>query len=327
MALRQTAEEVESKRGRPAGEVLGTREELLAEEAATALAERVLALVTLRPRSQRLVRRAWRSAQRLGAELDLLYVQPPGAPPRGEEREQLEAMRRLASVLGAELVVEEGDDLVDTAARVAAERGTTYVLIGQPQPRTGLRRFSESLPDRIIRKMPGVDVRIVADRSRAWTWRSEPPAPSAARRLGAPNPVPLQRLDVSAAGARVDACPGEGAGRDPGPRLPPRCVPHQLSLDAAGTGARVRGGGTLLELIDQRRRRRVPVDSRIGRGRTPRHALSALLESERFDAVVVAAKTSTSDGFEPTDVTWLLESSPAEVLVLRPGAAASQLQA
>ena len=30
------------------------------------------------PRSQRLVRRAWRSAQRLGAELDLLYVRPPG---------------------------------------------------------------------------------------------------------------------------------------------------------------------------------------------------------------------------------------------------------
>ncbi len=166
VALLQTAEEVESKRGRPAAEVLGTREELLADEAHTALAERVLALVTPRPRSQRLVRRAWRSAQRLGAKLDLLYVQPPGSPPRGEDREQLEAMRRLASVLGAELVVEEGDDLVETAAQVAAERGTTYVLIGQPRPHTGLRRFSESLPDRIIRKMPGVDVRIVADRSR-----------------------------------------------------------------------------------------------------------------------------------------------------------------
>ena len=33
-----------------------------------------------RPRSQRVVRRAWRSAQRLGAELDLLFVRPPGAP-------------------------------------------------------------------------------------------------------------------------------------------------------------------------------------------------------------------------------------------------------
>jgi two-component system, OmpR family, sensor histidine kinase KdpD len=167
VALRQTAEEVELKRGtRGAAEVLGTREELLADDAQQAVAERVLALITPRPRSQRLVRRAWRSAQRLGAELDLLHVMPPGTPPRGEEREQLEALRRLASVLGAELIVEEGDDLVDTAARVAADRGTTYVLIGQPRPQTGLRRLTESLPDRLLRKLPGVDVRIVADRSR-----------------------------------------------------------------------------------------------------------------------------------------------------------------
>jgi two-component system, OmpR family, sensor histidine kinase KdpD len=179
VALRQTAEEVESKRVLPAAEQLGTREELLADEAPQALAERVLALITLRPRSQRLVRRAWRSAQRLGAELDLLYVQPPGEPPRGEEREQLGAMRRLASVLGAELLVVEGDDLVDTAARVAAERGTTYVLIGQPRPHTGLRRFTESLPDRLLRKLPGVDVRIVADRSR----RLEAAAPPAEEAL------------------------------------------------------------------------------------------------------------------------------------------------
>jgi two-component system sensor histidine kinase KdpD len=166
VALRQTAEEVESKRALPAAEVLGTREKLLADEAPQALAERVLALITPRPRSQRLVRRAWRSAQRLGAELDLLYVRPPGVPPRGEERVQLEALRRLASVLGATMIVEEGDDLVDTTARVAAERGTTSVLIGRPAPRTGLRRLGESLPDRLLRKLPGVDVRIVADRSR-----------------------------------------------------------------------------------------------------------------------------------------------------------------
>ncbi|MET0512947.1 MAG: universal stress protein [Thermoleophilaceae bacterium] len=166
VALRQTAEDVELKRAISVAEVLGTRDELLADEAPTALAERILALVTPRPRSQRLVRRAWRSAQRLGAELDLLYVQPPGTPPRGEEREQLEAMRRLASALGATLVVEEGDDLVETAARVATERGTTYVLIGQPRPRSGLRRLGSTLPDRLMRRLPGVDVRIVADRSR-----------------------------------------------------------------------------------------------------------------------------------------------------------------
>lgn len=77
----------------------------------------------------------------------------------------------------------------------------------------------------------------------------------------------------------------------------------------------------LLELIEQRATSEgVPVDSRIGRGRSARHALSALLDSERFDTVIVAAKTTGSDGFEASDVAWLLEAALGEVLVVRPGA-------
>jgi two-component system sensor histidine kinase KdpD len=84
LALRQTAEEVEAKaRPRRETEPLGSREQVI-EAAPQAVAERVLALVTPRPRSQRLVRRAWRSAQRLGAELDLHYVSPPGSQPSSE---------------------------------------------------------------------------------------------------------------------------------------------------------------------------------------------------------------------------------------------------
>ena len=163
VALRQVAEDVESKRLITPAETLGTREEKLFGDAPLAVAERVLALVTPDEESGRLVRRAWRSAQRLGGELDLLYVAPPGEPPRGEERQQLEGLRRLAQVLGAELIVEEGDDLVEAAARVAAERGSTYVIVGQPSPRGALSRFGEWLPERLMRRLPGVDVRIVAD--------------------------------------------------------------------------------------------------------------------------------------------------------------------
>ena len=55
----------------------------------------------------------------------------------------------------------------------------------------------------------------------------------------------------------------------------------------------------VLELIDQRASRAgVPVDSRIERGRSPRHALARLIEHERFDTLVVPARTSTSDGFD-----------------------------
>jgi hypothetical protein len=62
----------------------------------------------------------------------------------------------------------------------------------------------------------------------------------------------------------------------------------------------------------------VPVDSRIERERTLRHALSELRDTERFDTVVATAKTPGSEGFEPDDVAWLLEFVPSEVLVLRP---------
>ncbi len=165
VALREVAEEVEAKRTDvPETPQLGTREDQVALEAPGAVRERLLALVTPSARSRRLVRRAWRSAQRLGGELDLLYVTKPGEPPRGEEREGLEELKSLASVLGVELLVEEGDDLAEVAARVAAERGTTYVMIGQPELARGLRRLGEPLTERLMRELPGIDLRVLADR-------------------------------------------------------------------------------------------------------------------------------------------------------------------
>ena len=163
LALREVAEDVESKRLVTPVEMLGTREEQLFGDPPAPVAERILVLVRPDDRCNRLVRRAWRSAQRLAAELDLLYVAPPGEPPRGEQRERVEALRRLASILGAPLIVEEGEDLAEVAARVAGERGTTYVFMGRPRPRGALDRLRESSAERLMRKLPGVDIRIVAD--------------------------------------------------------------------------------------------------------------------------------------------------------------------
>jgi two-component system sensor histidine kinase KdpD len=164
VALRQVAEEVESKRLVAAtGPARGDR--LLDTAAPRAVGERLLALVTPQPGSQRIVRRAWRSAQRLQGELDLLWVQV--REPTPAEREQLDALRRLSTVLGAHLMIEPGDDIAATVRRVAAERGTTYVLMGTPKPRNALRRLLQpALPFRLLGLLPGVDLRIVADRTR-----------------------------------------------------------------------------------------------------------------------------------------------------------------
>jgi two-component system sensor histidine kinase KdpD len=172
VSLRQVAEEVEHKRVISEPQ-LGSREERLIESAAAqAIHDRLLALVTPNPRSQRVVRRAWRSAQRLGGELDLLWVSDH--EPREEEREQLDALRRLASVLGAHLLIEHGDDVAATAARVAEDRGTTYILMGRPKPRSALRRLLQpALPFRLLSLLPGVDLRIVADRTRRAGGNSE----------------------------------------------------------------------------------------------------------------------------------------------------------
>ncbi len=163
IALRQVAEEVGAKR--LTTELVGSREESLASDAAAAVGERLLALVEPYPGAQRLVRRAWRSAQRLGADLDLLWVRGPGQDLSDENQRSLAALQQLASVLGAKMLVEESDDVTAKVAEVAARRGSTYILLGRSRPTRGLARLRVPLPQRLMDQLPGVDVRIVADRS------------------------------------------------------------------------------------------------------------------------------------------------------------------
>lgn len=171
-ALRQVAQDVEVRRlVHPQPAIVRRDQErdwLLGDDTERTsqpqvIAERLLALVALAPDTQRIVRRAWRSAERLGAKLDVLVVRLPGRAPSREDREQLEALRRLCSVLGARLIVEEGEDVATVAIETAHTLGTTYVLMGAPPQRRGLRRVSESLLDRLLRELPGVDIRIVTD--------------------------------------------------------------------------------------------------------------------------------------------------------------------
>ena len=78
-------------------------------------------------------------------------------------------------------------------------------------------------------------------------------------------------------------------------------------------------GMPLLETIEQRAfALGVPVDSRIARGRTQRHALREAIAHERFDRIVVAAAMGRGEGFQSDEIAWLLDHAPGEVVVIRP---------
>jgi hypothetical protein len=109
------------------------------------------------------------------------------------------------------------------------------------------------------------------------------------------------RIDASIVSARGVISPSSlpYAPPTPQPRQSDRTSPH-IQPPRPPTGAvqasRVRDRDALLEAIERPTRLEVPVDSRIERGRTLRHALAQLIEHERFDRIVVPAQTSRSDG-------------------------------
>ena len=95
-------------------------------------------------------------------------------------------------------------------------------------------------------------------------------------------------------------------------------VPRNLPLDSP-LPVQCDPGMALLEAIEQRAASQgVLVDARVGRGRTYRDALNHLLDSERFDRVIVSATDSPRVGLSSDDLEWLLERVPAEVMILRP---------
>jgi len=162
LSLRELAEDVEARRSTTVLDPLSQQ----------AVAERILVLVTPEPRSQRILRRAFRSGQRLGSEIDALWVRKPAQQLSEEETVGLAALRRLASILGAHFIEVEGDNLPDTVKRVVDERGSTYVFLGTPDESRRMEILHGSLVSKLVRDLPGVDIRVVADRA----LREEPEA-------------------------------------------------------------------------------------------------------------------------------------------------------
>jgi two-component system, OmpR family, sensor histidine kinase KdpD len=159
MALLQVVEEVEAHR--LTAELLN--EDRLISSVAAEREHRFLGLVKPDPSANRIVRRAWEISERLGGPLDLLWVAPEREDDEPETNQRVDDLRRLASVFGAELIVERDRDVARAVTRVAKRSGTTHIVMGIPHLRKRFGRLQRSIVDQLVASAPTLQLALVGD--------------------------------------------------------------------------------------------------------------------------------------------------------------------
>ena len=116
------------------------------------------------PNAEKLLRKGARLADRLGAPWYAVYIQTPGESPERTDaatQRRLSNAQELAHKLGAVPLPFEGSDVVSTIAAFVPEYGITYILVGRSLRPWYRRWFGQSVLDRLLQKVPGVDVIVV----------------------------------------------------------------------------------------------------------------------------------------------------------------------
>lgn len=124
--------------------------------------ERVMVCVSADPNAQRLLRRGWRMAARLQAQLLAVFVETPAWARASPERVgQLEQNLRFAEDLGAQVVRVQGANVAAELARVARERNAGSIVIGHPRHGRLHQLVFGCTVDRLLSLAPDLDVYMV----------------------------------------------------------------------------------------------------------------------------------------------------------------------
>jgi len=151
IALREVAQEVDE-------DVEAYRRERRIQET-WATHDRVMVCISPDKSSLRLIRRGWRIAQRLHAEITAVYVE--NAPPTEAQKEILRNDFALADRLGVPVVTLHGD-VASEIVRYARENQITQIIIGHSD-RTRWQEFIKgSIINRLTRDLRAIDILIVA---------------------------------------------------------------------------------------------------------------------------------------------------------------------
>ncbi len=122
--------------------------------------ERIAVCISSNPAAQYLIARAARMAQRLDAELFVIYVDT-GVDGTPENQRTLAQNIRFAQDVGAQLIKTEGKSVAEAVAQVVKDKHITQVVFGR-SAQTGWRKYLYlSAIHKVLRDAPPVDVHIV----------------------------------------------------------------------------------------------------------------------------------------------------------------------
>jgi len=125
-----------------------------------AVHERIAVCVSSSPAAQYLIARAARMAQRIDAELFVLYVDI-GVDEDPEDQRSLRQNLQFAQNLGAQVVRSKGKHVAEEVAKIVRDKHITQIVFGR-SAQTGWRRYLYlSVIHKFLRDAPPVDVHIV----------------------------------------------------------------------------------------------------------------------------------------------------------------------
>ena len=127
---------------------------------ATGIRERIAVCVSSNPAAQYLIARAARMAQRMDAELFVIYVDV-GADESPDNQRTLSQNIRFAENLGAKVIRTQGASVAESVAKIVRDQHITQVVFGR-SAQTGWRKYLYlSAIHKFLRDAPPVDVHIV----------------------------------------------------------------------------------------------------------------------------------------------------------------------
>jgi two-component system, OmpR family, sensor histidine kinase KdpD len=153
LALREIADDIDIRLEKE-------REELGIEEPC-GIHEKILVCINYRPNAEKLIRRGWRIAHRLNAELYVLHIH------QGHQDEKaMNEWRKLAEQFGATFIIQEAKSrkVAKQIVEVCRQYKITQIIIGMSARTRWEEIWKGSIVNVIMKELKYVDVHIVSDR-------------------------------------------------------------------------------------------------------------------------------------------------------------------